>query len=76
MSKDEEEQRKQWRDALGLSYLAFLMVAAVALPAWIGSRIDQRLGTSPWFLVAFFFLGALGGFIKVFQEVNRISKDD
>jgi ATP synthase protein I len=75
MSKDEEEQRKQWRDALSMSALGFILVASVGLGVGIGWYLDRWLGTSPWFLVVFFFLGSIGGFVKVFQEVGRISKD-
>jgi|YNPNPStandDraft_1061719.scaffolds.fasta_scaffold339130_2 ATP synthase protein I len=70
---DQEDQRKQWRDALRMSSLGFVLVASVGLGVGIGWYLDQRLGTAPWGLVIFFFLGSIGGFVKVFQEVRRIS---
>jgi len=76
MSEDEEDQRKQWRDALSMSSLGFLLVISVGLGVGIGLYLDRWLGTSPWFLVGFFLLGSIGAFVKIFQEVNRISKDD
>lgn len=75
MRKEEEDPRKQWRDALSMSALGFVLVAAVGLGVGIGWALDQRLGTSPWCLVVFFFLGSIGGFVKVFQEISRISRD-
>ncbi len=58
--------------------LAFAMrigveiVAALIVGVGIGFFLDQWLGTKPWFLIAFFVLGAAAGFVNVFRVVGGL----
>jgi ATP synthase protein I len=38
----------------------------------IGWLLDQWLGTLPWFLLLFFFLGAAAGTMNVFRTAKEI----
>ncbi len=42
---------------------------AVALFAWLGHLLDDRLGTDPLFLIVGAMLGVLGGFVHVVHEL-------
>lgn len=42
--------------------------------AFLGSFLDKKLGTS-FFIIAFFFIGALAGFRNVFLFARRIYED-
>lgn len=42
-------------------------VASVFIPALIGWKLDEWLGTSPGFFLGLLFLGVLGGFYSVYK---------
>ncbi len=77
------EEKDAKRDALtpGLSgsamSIAFRvgveLVAGVMVGAAIGYGLDQFLGTSPWMLIVFFFLGAAGGMMNVYRAATSQS---
>ena len=48
------------------------LVAALIVGVGIGYFLDQWLGTKPWFLIAFFVLGAVAGFVNVFRVVGGL----
>jgi ATP synthase protein I len=48
------------------------LVAALAVGVGIGLFLDSWLGTKPWFLVAFFFLGAAAGVLNVWRAVSGL----
>ncbi len=43
------------------------LVAALAVGVGIGILLDRWLGTSPWFLLLFFLLGAAAGMMNVYR---------
>ncbi len=48
------------------------LVAALAVGVGIGLLLDNWLGTGPWFLIAFFFLGAAAGMLNVYRAASGI----
>jgi ATP synthase protein I len=46
------------------------LVAALIVGVAIGIGLDYWLGTKPWFLVAFFLLGAAAGMLNVFRTMS------
>ena len=62
------------------------MVAGVCVGAGVGYGLDRWLGTSPWLLIVFFFLGAGAGGLNTYRAItgagfgllggNAIGKDD
>lgn len=48
------------------------LVAALAVGVGIGLLLDSWLGTKPWFLVAFFFLGAAAGVLNVWRTISGL----
>lgn len=46
------------------------LVAGVAVGAGIGYFLDRWLGTGPWLLILFFFLGAAGGMMNVYRAAT------
>jgi len=48
------------------------LVAALAVGVGLGLLIDEALGTRPWFMVVFFFLGAVAGMLNVYRTVSGI----
>ena len=46
------------------------LVSALAVGIGIGYLLDQWLGTKPWLLILFFFLGAAAGVLNVYRALN------
>jgi ATP synthase protein I len=46
------------------------VAAALAIGLGIGYLLDAWLGTKPWLLVVFFFLGAGAGVLNVYRAVQ------
>jgi ATP synthase protein I len=46
------------------------VAAALAVGLGIGYLLDAWLGTKPWLLVVFFFLGAGAGILNVYRAVR------
>ncbi len=56
--------------------IATEFVVAVIVGGAIGWYLDDWLGTKPWLMVVFFFLGVGAGFLNVFRAAAAISKDN
>ena len=54
--------------------IAVDLVAGIAVGVVIGLVLDRWLGTTPWFLVAFFVLGAAAGIRNVFRTASRFEE--
>lgn len=55
-----------WGFALALASLGFL---------WLGHLLDEWLGTSPKFMLAFFLLAIIGCLIELYQVALKIMKE-
>ena len=49
------------------------MGACILMGYYLGSYIDSKLGTAPWFMVVLVLLFMLGAFIKFVQETKAVS---
>ncbi len=49
------------------------MVAAIVVGVGIGLLLDHWLGTAPWFLVVFVFVGGAAGMLNVYRTVNAMA---
>ena len=47
------------------------LVAALVIGVVVGLMLDRWLETKPWFMLAFFVLGAMAGIFNVFRVVKR-----
>lgn len=64
---------KDPRTGFGLAFrIGTEMVAALGLGVAIGLMLDRWMGTKPWFLVVFFFLGAAAGVLNVYRAASGI----
>jgi len=48
------------------------LVAALIVGVGAGYLLDQWLGTAPWLLITFFFLGAGAGILNVYRAASGI----
>ncbi len=62
-----------------LGQVGLTIAVPIALGAWLGTKLDAALGTSPWGLLALIFVGmaAAGGgvalLIKRYSEENPVT---
>lgn len=62
-----------------LGQVGLIIAVPIALGAWLGLRLDEALGTSPWGLLGLIFVGmAIAGFavglvIKRFADENPVA---
>jgi ATP synthase protein I len=54
-----------------LSTVGFSFVIAIVLGAWFGWLLDGWLGTAPWMLLLFFFLGLAAGVLNVYRTAGK-----
>ena len=48
------------------------LAGTLAVGVGIGWALDKWLGTGPWFMVVFFFLGGAAGVLNVYRAVKNI----
>ena len=65
------QRRDQPRSGMGLAFrLGIEMVSALAVGVGIGWLLDEWLGTRPWLMILFFFLGSAAGIINVIRVAS------
>ncbi|HJQ58380.1 MAG TPA: AtpZ/AtpI family protein [Vineibacter sp.] len=52
------------------------LVAAVAVGVGLGYVLDLWLGTKPWLMVVFFFLGSAAGMLNVYRATAYMGRRD
>jgi ATP synthase protein I len=55
---------------IGLQFALTILVFVFA-----GMWLDKRLGTSPWLLLLFVFVGAAGGFYSMYRRVTAAQRN-
>lgn len=70
-----EEDRKLVRMLGVLSTVGMTLVFATIIGLFIGLKLDQWLGTSPWLAGLFLLLGIFAGFRNLFVYVRKSQKD-
>lgn len=71
----EEKDRKLIRLIGVLSTLGFTMVFATVVGLYIGLKLDEWLGTSPWLAAFFLLIGIIAGFRNLFVYAKK-SQDE
>jgi F0F1-type ATP synthase assembly protein I len=73
-----EEDKKRLIKSLGMiSTMGISVVVAIAIGVYIGLKLDQWLGTKPWFFFIFLFFGIAAGFRNIYIIAGReIKRED
>lgn len=62
--------------AIGMAFrLSTELVAGLIAGGLVGWLLDHWLGTKPWLLLIFFFLGAAAGILNVFRTAQLMAAD-
>lgn len=54
----------------------FTMAGAAAGGYFLGSYLDKKLNTAPWFMLSFIVLGIAGSFIEFFKLIKKLSREN
>ncbi|MCL2501422.1 MAG: AtpZ/AtpI family protein [Defluviitaleaceae bacterium] len=67
-----EERKKILRAAALMTQLAVGMIACVTISVFLGMFLDNRLGTSPVFILIFVFVGIAAAFKYMYDTAKRV----
>lgn len=59
-----------------LSAVGIAFVLAVCFGFLIGFFLDRWLGTSPLFIIVFFFVGVAAGIVNVVRTANAVTREE
>ncbi len=54
----------------------FTTAGAIAGGYFLGSYLDKKLNTAPWFMLSFILLGITGSFIEFFKLIKKLSREN
>ena len=62
---------RESKSAMGFAFrVGIELVSALVVGVGIGYLLDRWLGTAPWLLIVFFFIGAGAGMMNVYRTVS------
>ena len=73
---DQQEWRRILQAISLVTYLGLLMVVAIGIGYFLGSKIDELLTTEPVFMIAGLLIGVAAGFYSVYQVIKGAFGDD
>jgi ATP synthase protein I len=68
--------REGGTSAAAVAGLGMQFVVAILLFLFLGKWLDERLGTTPWLLIAGVFLGAGASFYSIYRRLMADQKRD
>lgn len=64
-------QRPDFRKVAVVSSLALMLPSSIIVGLFFGYLLDRWLGTRPWMIIIFFFLGTASGIISLVRGLNK-----
>ena len=75
ISEKNQDKKNENPSSIGTAFkLSTELVAAVAVGAIIGFIFDKTFGTTPWFILIFFFVGVVAGINNVIRSAKKMQK--
>ena len=75
ISEKNQDNKNDNPSSIGTAFkLSTELVAAVAVGAIIGFIFDKTFGTTPWFILIFFFVGLVAGITNVIRSAKKMQK--
>lgn len=59
-----------------LSAVGIAFVLAVTIGFLVGYGLDRWLGTTPLFIIIFFFIGVAAGIVNVVRTANAVTRNE
>jgi len=73
---DGKEKRSLLLTLGTLSTVGISVVVAIAIGGYVGRKLDEWLGTAPWFFFIFLFFGIVAGYRNIFIMTSKEIKRD
>ncbi|HHT9109618.1 MAG TPA: AtpZ/AtpI family protein [Candidatus Brocadiaceae bacterium] len=54
----------------------FTTAGAIAGGYFLGSYLDKKLGTVPWFMMLFVLLGIIGSFVEFYRLIKKLTNEN
>ena len=75
ISEKNQDNKNNNPSSIGTAFkLSTELVAAVAVGTIIGFIFDKTFGTTPWFILIFFFVGVVAGITNVIRSAKKMQK--
>ena len=75
ISEKNQDNKNENPSSIGTAFkLSTELVAAVAVGTIIGFIFDKTFGTTPWFILIFFFVGVVAGITNVIRSAKNMQK--
>jgi ATP synthase protein I len=71
-----EKDRNLIRSLGVLSTVGITLVAATVIGLYVGLKLDEWLGTSPWMTILFLAIGLFAGFRNLFTYVKKSQEEN
>ena len=73
MHGNKKPQQNEFAKAMAhFLHISVSIIACIAVGIFLGWLLDRFLGTSPWLLMIFSFLGAAAAFKSIFDFAKKI----
>lgn len=72
----DEEKKSLWKNLGMISTMGISFAVAIAIGVYVGLKLDQWLGTKPWFFFIFLFFGIVAGFRNIFILAGQELRND
>ena len=71
------KEKRELLQTLGtLSTVGISVVVAIAIGVYVGRKLDEWLGTAPWFFFIFLFFGIVAGYRNIFIMTSKEARRD
>ena len=72
---DQKQRDSNWITKLALiSLIPWIFFSAILIGYLVGGWLDEKLGSTPWLMVAAVALGAVAAFIEMIRILTRVLK--
>jgi F0F1-type ATP synthase assembly protein I len=68
--------KMETRKIMALASLGLMLPSSIAVGLFIGYLLDKILGTHPWLLLIFLFLGTASGLYSLLRGLNRFQDEN
>ena len=73
MARSDKPQQNEFSRALSFFLqISVTILACIAVGIFLGWLLDRLLGTSPWLLMVFSFLGVFAAFKSIFDFAKKV----